>query len=321
MIVSLGEALLDLFALPIGSSFEEASSFKPCPGGAPANVAVVLARLGVPVRFVGSIGSGALGDRVLHELRSAGVDCGAIYRSAKPAGAVFIESLTDGKRRFLGYSDAAAEYDLPVAHLRACRPHPLDEASWLVTGSGSQTHEPMASALVALVDEARGRQVPMLVDLNVRAHRWSTREEMRERVSWLASEAAVVKASDEDLEALGLPPSLEALATLNRSAVLVLSRGRDGATAQVAGELISSPAVTVSVVDATGAGDAFTAGLVGALARFDLHPVTSADRFRDPRRWPDVLRLANRLGALATTEVGCTEAFRRASPTLLEASS
>ena len=72
-VVSLGEALIDLFASPAGVALEEADSFSPEPGGAPANVAVALARLDIDVGFIGTVGDDPFGLLLLKRLQSEGV--------------------------------------------------------------------------------------------------------------------------------------------------------------------------------------------------------------------------------------------------------
>ena len=73
-VISLGEALFDLFAGPAGSTLGAARTFTPEPGGAPANVAVGLARLGIDAGFVGRVGADSFGSRLLELLREEGVD-------------------------------------------------------------------------------------------------------------------------------------------------------------------------------------------------------------------------------------------------------
>ena len=73
-VISLGEALFDLFARPAGTSLGAARTFTPAAGGAPANVAVGLARLGIDAGFVGRVGDDSFGERLLELLHEEGVD-------------------------------------------------------------------------------------------------------------------------------------------------------------------------------------------------------------------------------------------------------
>src|SRR5260221_12130430 len=75
-VVTLGEATIDFIATRVGA-FETFPSFVPAPGGAPANVAVALARLGVPAAFIGRVGDDPFGHAILASFRAAGVDTSA----------------------------------------------------------------------------------------------------------------------------------------------------------------------------------------------------------------------------------------------------
>lgn len=300
MIVCFGEPLLDVFASPLGATFQDAAAFVPRPGGAPLNVAMVLGRAGVPTRFVGSVGEDAFGSRIVGSLREAGVDTNAMVRSRRKTGMVFVEVGRDGSRAFLGYADGGAEYAYTTADWRRSRDAVLEGAGWLVVGSGSFTREPVASAARRAVVDARKRNRVVLVDLNVRPPLWKSRSGMNRGCRWLASQAVVLRASEEDLEALGVPPTLDGLASLNRGAAGVLTRGAAGAEAVLGDVRLSCPAPRVEVVDTTGAGDAFTAGLAAHLSRAGA---------KDERAWEHALACACRFGSHCCTALGCSEAF------------
>jgi len=311
MIVCFGEPLLDVFASPVGATFEDAEVFVPRPGGAPLNVAMVLGMAGVPTRFVGSVGADALGGRIVRSLREAGVDPGAVTRSPRQTGMVLIQVGLDGSREFLGYAESGAEYDYTPDHYDRARPEPLAGAAWLVVGSGSIAREAMAPALRHVVLRARALGVPVVVDLNVRPPLWTNRAAMIEGCRWLSAQASVLRASEEDLAALGLAPRLASLWELNRDAAGILTLGKEGAAAVVGSAELRCAAPEVRVVDTTGAGDAFTGGLVAHLFATGMHPrKPSATSFENPRRWEEALACACRFGSHCCTALGCSEAFR-----------
>ncbi len=306
MILLLGDLLLDLFSMPLGAPVEQASSFVPHQGGATANVAAVLGWCGVRCRLLSSVGRDAHGDRLVGALREAGVDVSGVIRVAKATGIVFIRVSESGERSFAGYG-GGAEKELSQAHLRA-GPDPLSGASWLHVGSGAIEPGEMAGAARMLLDEAARRAVPLSVDLNIRAHRWGDAARMISEVSQLAGRAALVRASEDDLRSMGLPLTLDALAGLAPAAVAILTRGASGAEARVGGETLWAPARSVAVVETTGAGDAFTAGILASLARDGVGPAHPA--FLDAARWERALAIGHGLGALAVGTCGSTAAFR-----------
>ncbi len=308
MIVSFGEALLDLFAHPRGASVDDAEHFVPHTGGALANVAIVCARLGAPTRFVGAVGTDGHGRRVVRVLDEAGVDTRFMPRVANRTAVTFVRVGTDGSRSFLFYRTHTADHALTPAHLDAMSPHPLDGATWMLTGTSALVAEPIATAFRHIVREADARAVPRAVDLNVRPHLWSDRDAMVAAVRATLDGAALVKASEEDLAALGCAPTLDALDALAPGALCVLTLAERGAVARVQGGDLACPAEALSeaqVVDATGAGDAFIAGVLARLER-DGRPWTQQREDRD--LWRDALAVGCALGARAVQAMGATTA-------------
>lgn len=308
MIVSLGDAIVDLFALPRGADLASATSFVPRQGGAPANVAVVASRLGARARFVGALGTDAHGTRLLAELEAAGVDTRAVVRLPKRTGVTFVRVTPEGERSFLFYRQGSADLALAPEHLESQPIHPLEDASWLHLASSALVAEPMASAARWMLAAARARRVPVSLDLNVRAHLWPDRERMAREVRALTSLASLVKSSEEDLDALGLPATYDALEALAPSALAVLTLAERGAIVRVGTREIHANAPQVDVVDATGAGDAFVAAVLAALEAKGLLP--GAAGFEDPDVWTEVLRFACAVGARAVTALGATEGVR-----------
>jgi fructokinase len=307
VIVTFGECLVDLFAHPRGASIADASHFVPCFGGAPANVAVVAARLGARARFVGAVGRDAHGDRLVRELAGAGVDVRSVVRVPERTGITFVRVADDGQRSFLFYRNGGADYALSRAHLDALAEHPLEGASWLVLGSSALVSEPVASAARVCVEEARRRGVRVLLDLNVRAHLWGDRAKMMGAVRWLIEQAAVVKASEDDLRALGVEGTLDALRALVGEASAVLTLAERGAVAWVRGAVVEAAAPSLApaqVVDTTGAGDAFVGAMLAVLSRAG----------EDETLWREALGVGCAVGTRAVTAMGAVEAVRAPWP-------
>ncbi len=308
MIASYGDAIIDLFALPIGASIEDASAFEPHVGGSTCNVAVVAARAGASVRFIGAVGPDAWGQRIRGALAGEGIDAASLVTIAATRTPVtFCASNADGTRFFLSYRNGGADSAFALEHLGE---RALDGVRWLHLASSSLRAEPRATATRAIVLRANSLGVAVSVDLNVRPGVWGSRDAMLEAVRWLSARAAIVKASEEDLALLGELPTLDALSALAPKAIAcVLTRAERGASARVAGEELSADAPSVAVVDAIGAGDAFVGALLAAL---DAACAQSYDPARDALRWSAWLSAACRAGALAVTAVGSTEGVSRA---------
>lgn len=297
MILCFGEALVDLYALPLGATVEGAESFAPRFGGAPGNVAITLARLGVPSAFAGAVGRDGHGERLVATLRDAGVETSAVQHLAARTGITFVSARGDA-RSFLFYRAGGADY-APSVDALAPAARALD-AAWILLGSSAFVTEALAECARWLLTDASTRGARVAVDLNVRTHLGADAAAMRDGVELLLRSASLVKASDDDLRALGMADDAESLASrLKPGALAVVTRGARGWEAAWRELRWRGDGERVEAVDATGAGDAFTAGLLAAL-------------WQEPWREGAIagaLRGAAALGALAVTKMGSVEAL------------
>ena len=105
-VLCLGEILFDLIADQIGKSIEEVESWTPYPGGAPANVACALTKLGTPSGFIGCVGQDETGDALVQLLQEVGVDATGVQRHLlAPTRQVYVVRSTAGDRTFAGFGD------------------------------------------------------------------------------------------------------------------------------------------------------------------------------------------------------------------------
>ncbi|KRV49551.1 hypothetical protein AQ490_19680 [Wenjunlia vitaminophila] len=249
----VGEALVDLLWETAGHRVT------PVPGGSPANVAVGLHRLGRPVTLVTTWADDPPGELVRAHLESTGVD---VRRAPDSSGRSMLA---------LAYLDGhgSASYDF----LTAWAPEELtvpDDTAVLHTGSLAVVVEPGASAVLRLCRRTRDRpEVAVVADLNVRPAVLPDRDAYRDACLRLAAATDVVKASDEDLAWLfGHADPVVAARTLLAAGprLVVVTLGAAGALAVTEGTEVRVPARRTTVVDTVGAGDAFQAALLDALA-------------------------------------------------------
>ncbi|GAA3928994.1 carbohydrate kinase [Actinomadura viridis] len=288
----VGEVLVDLLWKA------GASEVVPAPGGSPANVAIGLRRLGRPTTLVTSWGDDPPGTLVAGHLRRAGVP----VRRAPGGGRTMLA---------LAYLDAAgsATYDFLAAWDPTGLAVPGD-TTILHTGSLAIVVEPGASRVLELCRDLRARPGrAVVIDLNVRPAVQPDPAAYRDACLRFVEVADVVKASDEDLRLLypGLDAAEAARALLSygpRLAVVTLGPG--GAFAVTAGAEVRVPAPVVAVRDTVGAGDAFQAALLDALAARDPAG-DGADRLPLPAGPADLARVLTRCvtaAALTCTRVG-----------------
>lgn len=272
-----GEALVDLAADPDGR-------LAPHAGGSPFNVAVGTGRLEVPTRYLGTLSRDGFG-RLLHDrLSAAGVNLD-LARTVDGPTTLAIVHLDDAGRASYGFYLEATS----AAALRPDELPPLPDGHGLHLSFGAigPGHAPTGGALRALVRRERGRRL-VSFDPNVRpAAVGDDVDGYRAALDAVAADCDLVKASDEDLDALGGVDAVSQRWAGSGPAVVVVTRGPDGASAIVGGRRLDVPGRELTLVDTVGAGDAFTAGLLWSLHRagvtdraaLDAH-VADDDRLR-----------------------------------------
>lgn len=258
----VGEALVDLLWR---AGAREAAAV---PGGSPANVAVGLHRLDRPVTLVTTWADDPPGTLVAEYLAGTGADVRRV-----PAGS----SRTTVALAYLDDSGSAA-YDFLAAWDPRELPVPEDTAV-LHAGSLGIIVEPGASRVLRLCREQHRRGRTVVADLNVRPAVQPDRGVYRAACRLLSETADVVKASEEDLSFLfpDLGP-VGAAGELMRAgpALTVVTLGARGAVAVTRSGQVHAPAPAVPVVDTVGAGDAFQAALLDAVAEHGGPPTGSA---------------------------------------------
>jgi fructokinase len=248
----IGESLVDVVTDARGLTVER-------PGGSAANVAVALARLGRPVRFVTSYADDRRGAMIAEHLAGSGVvlatDPHVLSRTSSAAATIG----PDGSATYvfdLDWRIGAVSLEEVPAFVHVC--------------SIGAVLEPGADDVLALLDRLlAGEDSPTVTyDVNARPAITGTGPEVVRRVESVCRRAHVVKASDEDLAALYPTLSLEEAAahlrTLGPRAVVV-TRGADGATWFGPDGATAVAGVPTTVVDTIGAGDTFSAATIDAL--------------------------------------------------------
>lgn len=311
----LGEALVDLFVPRAGDTLVDAAHFVPMVGGAPANVAVQLARLGVDVAMWSAVGKDAFGARLSRALDDEGVDVRHVDRvSGKKTGLTFVEVDRAGERTFTPRREESAVDDLSTTSLPLAA---LDARTIVHHGTVLLRARTSRATTRAVVRAARAARAIVSLDVNLRPALFSSREDMLARARRALPFAHVVKATREEAIALldeergrrrvasRATDGRLADALLARGARLVLlTRDEEGALLASRAARVDVASPRVRVVDATGAGDAF---LGAALAALVDDGVLLADLASlDARALRAIGRRACAAGAAAVTALGAT---------------
>lgn len=256
-VVCFGEALVDLLPDRRGR-LRDCERFEVHSGGAPANVAVGLSRLGLDVSFVGVVGEDEFGHLLARKLAEEGVDARLRFTGEKRTGMWFVALDAHGDRTFFAATGKDSA-DKLVDESDVARIPPCDV---LHCGSSAHIEKPAQEALRKAV-RAGGRRVSF--DPNVRLHLWRDPRELRALCEDVFPHCTIVKLSEEELgPCLGVSTPDEALARLADVPLVCVTLGARGAIGKRGAELLHVPAPSVTVVDTTGAGDGFVAGLLAS---------------------------------------------------------
>jgi sugar/nucleoside kinase (ribokinase family) len=297
-IVCIGEALVDFIAEQTVKDVGRASTFIKAPGGAVANTAVGLARLGVNSRFVGKVGGDPFGRFLQDTMAEEGVDVSFFIESKRyPTALVFVALDESRVPRFIFFGDPSADMMLMEDEIW---PTMLEDAAFLHLGTVSMVREPVRGATFKLMGMAREQGVKICFDPNFRLHLWKDHELLKELAKRTAADATVVKLNDEELLFMTGEKSLEkgARRVRDRGAELVVvTLGPQGAYYLCEDGDGEVPGFKVYVADTTGAGDGFAAGLLAAMVELEEWPPAAESLYR-------AVRFANAVGAMVCTKVG-----------------
>jgi fructokinase len=288
----MGELLIDFVALESGVSVGEASGFQKAPGGAPANVAVAVSRLGHEAAFLGQVGDDPFGHYLADVLSSEGVDIRSLRFSNEARTPLAFVSLTaEGERSFVFYRHPSADMLLRADEV------PLEVlANRKIFHFGSITliGDPVRTATIMTAQSAHSRGLLISYDPNLRLSLWSSADAARTRMMLGMNYAHFVKISDEELEFLTGGGDVNPLWRAETQ-IIAVTHGSKGATLYTRKDKIDMPGFSVRTTDTTGAGDGFVAGmLVGILEYWGDHMA----------HLPEIARFANAVGALSTIQLG-----------------
>ena len=253
----------------------DAADFRVDAGGAESNVASHVASFGGEARWFSRLGDDPLGHRIARQLNERGVDVSAVVFDARHPTGVYFKDPGHGVRYYRAGSAAA--------HLSAADADAVDLAGVAVLHVSGITAAISASAAgfaEAMIDRARGAGVRVSFDVNHRAPLW-TAEVAAPVLLALARRADVVFVGRDEAEHLWTTTDAASVhALIPGAGELVVKDGDIGATVFAGGETVFEPALTVEVVEAVGAGDAFAGGYLSAL----LEGLPLAERLRRGHR-------------------------------------
>lgn len=305
MIYTIGEALIDFIPGEKGIALKDVHSFQKAPGGAPANVASAIAKLGGQSAFIGKLGMDAFGDFLLETLKNVGVDISRVIRTDKANTALaFVSLKSDGNRDFMFYRNPSADMLLDRDEI---------DSEWF--GPGDMLHfcsvdlieAPVKYAHIKAIEAVKAKGGLISFDPNVRLPLWTCREACRQTILDFIPKSHILKISDEELAFVtGIEDEKEAIEALFIGDVemVIYTKGAKGAELHTKNFMVSVEGIKVDVVDTTGAGDAVIGAFLYKLSEegIGIHGLTE-------EKARALLRFANGVAALTTTRKGAIESL------------
>lgn len=288
-----GDAVVDL--IPDGENH-----YLRCAGGAPANVAVGVARLGSPSAFIGRVGNDPLGQFMQQTLAAENVDTTHMVLDPQHRTSTVVVGLDNGERSFTFMVNPSADQFLQTSDLP-----PFQAGEWLHCCSIALINNPSREATFEAIRRIKVAGGFFSFDPNLRESLWSSLEEMKSVVMEAVSLADVLKFSEEELTLLtntdSLDKAFESITTQYPDKLIIVTLGKDGALYHLCSQQQVIAGKALQPVDTTGAGDAFVGGLLAGLAQHS--------DWRESSVLQQIIRQANACGALATTAKGAMSAL------------
>lgn len=306
-VITLGEALIDFFAVKSGVSLAEADEFRKVAGGAPANVAVGVSKLGLKASFIGRVGDDEFGRFLEKTLIENGVDTSQVqFDSRVRTGLAFIAVPTPNTREFLFYRSPSADMMLDWKEFDE---NVIKDTKILHFGSITLIGEPSKTSTYEAVKMAKSAGAIISYDPNLRLHLWPNSEEAKKMITQAIPLSDVIKLNNEELYFITGKKSIEdmrgamdELLSLGPK-LCVVTMGEMGcsyATKRLFGYI---PSFKVNAVDTTGCGDSFVAGLLTGILK------EGSDLFSNNRKIVRVLKFASAAAAITSLKKGVIPAL------------
>ncbi len=300
----IGELLIDFVSTTPDVTLAEAPGFVKAPGGAPANVAVGLAKLDIDAGFIGKVGADPFGDFLSETLQQNSVDTKyLIAGETSRTTLAFVATRSDGMKDITFYRHPGADIQLSPDEIDTDY---IKSADLFHYGSVSLSHSPTREATLKAIQTAKDTDTFISYDPNLRLMLWDNANDAKHWIWEVMPHADVVKISEEEWEFITgdteLAAGIEQILGLGVK-LLVVTLGERGCyytNGNVDGYV---DGYAVEVVDTLGAGDAFVAAMLSQLIKHtELSSLTNDEL-------DDIMRYANAAGALATQKVGVIPAL------------
>ncbi len=299
-IICIGEALIDFIAVESGKNLADVESFKKTAGGAPANVAAGVSKLGRKSAFIGRLGNDEFGFFLRDIIRETGVDCSQIqFDSEARTGLAFISLPTPNTREFLFYRNPSADTRLD---LNSFDKDFIKNTEILHFGSITLINEPARSATLEAVKIAKGSGAIISYDPNLRLNLWLDPEIARSEINSTIPLADLIKVNDEELRFLtGINDLEEAISVILSQGPLlcIVTLGEKGCCYKTKSYFGEFGSFKVNSIDSNGCGDSFVSSILVAILDYGFKNILS-----DRNIMFSAIKFASAAAAITSTRKG-----------------
>ncbi|QBA65239.1 carbohydrate kinase family protein [Muriicola soli] len=300
----IGELLIDFVAENQGADLSKASIFTKKAGGAPANVACAISKLGGRSAFVGCVGEDPFGTYLVNTIDAFDVDLSLIQRTSVFTTLAFVSLAENGERDFVFSrgADRELQYDSSIKSLFRDQMVHLGAATALLGG-------PLEKAYSHYLFDAITENAFISFDPNFRADLWKGNEKtfIKKCMPYI-EKSHLCKFSLEEAQMLSKRDTLaEASEVLHQigAEIITITLGAEGTWVSTKNTQQTIPSIPVSPVDTTGAGDAFIGCLLQQISQLPSHDMISENE----SQLMEMVEVANRAGALTTTGYGAIDSL------------
>lgn len=301
-VITMGEVLIDFIPTNRECKLKEVEGFIKKAGGAPANVAACVSRLGGNAKFIGKVGRDAFGEYLVDILNAEKIDTDDVFFTNEANTALAFVSLTEsGERDFSFYRKPSADMLLREEEIRL---EIFQEGDILHFCSVDLIEAPVKYAHLKAIEYAKQNGSLISFDPNVRLPLWGSHDDCRRTIKEFIPYADVLKISEDELEfiteTMDEKAAIKNILELNPNiSWFIITRGEKGVDAIVDGRSYKIMGHQVDVKDTTGAGDSFIGAILYSLIE------------TKEKNTAEILNFANVVGALTTTKEGAITALPR----------
>lgn len=291
MILCIGEILADL----IGIDKNGTMTYNRYAGGAPFNVACDIKKQNCEVGFIGSVGSDLIGDFLIDYANNKGFKYLSLKKDLnRNTTLAFVELDSEGERKFSFYRKNTADYHISYDEIK----NSISKADIIHIGS-LMISEPDGREFADYVFEiSKELKKPVSFDINFRDDIFKNRKEAVEIYTKYIKMADILKFSEEEVEIFSKSGNLNDI--IDEHQLVFVTLGKKGSMCQYKNKNYFCDSISVTPKDTTGAGDAFYAGVLSCISKFNS--------LSDIEDFVPILKYGNICGAITTTNYGAIDA-------------